>query len=266
MYGKIFTTIYEGTLHGHWQAIVTMQQFITLSDPNGVVDMTLEAMASKTSIPLAILRDGVKFLSKPDPRSRTVGEEGRRIVLLDDHRDWGWRLVNHWKYMGLRNLEQKREADRVRIAEKRKGTNDVAITSPMSPTKTKTKTSTKAGAERGSRLPADWKPNATLLAWMKEARPDLDPTTVTDNFRDYWVSKPGKNATKLDWSAAFRNWVRGEKQRYAGPPGAPQVPKRILCGNCGVHLTGGWTQSPKGRVCNPCHAGYMNGAWPEAPQ
>lgn len=33
------------------------------------------------------------------------------------------------------------------------------------------------------------------------------------------------------------------------------------CGNCGGEL-GAWTSSPKGRVCNPCWRGYMNGAWP----
>jgi hypothetical protein len=41
----------------------------------------------------------------------------------------GWRLVNHWKYMKLRNMEQKREADRKRIADKRSKNKDVAIVS-----------------------------------------------------------------------------------------------------------------------------------------
>lgn len=38
--------------------------------------------------------------------------------------------MNHAKYRALRNLEQKREADRQRIAEKRKKNRDVAIGSP----------------------------------------------------------------------------------------------------------------------------------------
>lgn len=36
----------------------------------------------------------------------------------------------------------------------------------------------------------------------------------------------------------------------------------IRCGNCGNHLTGAWTQSPKGRVCDPCWRGYMRTGWP----
>jgi hypothetical protein len=119
MYGKVFESMYDGTLRGHWQAIVTMQQLIVLANEDGVVDMTAVAIADRTCIPLDIITAGLEHLAKPDPFTRTPGEDGRRIVLLDDHRPWGWRLVNHAKYRALRNLEQKREADRVRLAEKR---------------------------------------------------------------------------------------------------------------------------------------------------
>lgn len=129
MYGKVFDSIYDGTLYGHWEAIVTMQQLIVLATPDGVIDMTPQAIAARTSIPLEIISKGLKVLSEPDPYTRTPGEEGRRIVLLDDHRPWGWRLVNHGKYMRLRDMAQKREADRVRIAEKRKQNKDVASVS-----------------------------------------------------------------------------------------------------------------------------------------
>lgn len=127
MYGKVFESIYDGTLAGHWQAIVTMQQLIVLSNEDGVIDMTPDAISRRTSIPLHIINAGLEHLGKPDPFTRTPGEDGKRIVPLDEHRPWGWRLVNHGKYKALRNLEQKREADRVRQAEKRKQTKDVAI-------------------------------------------------------------------------------------------------------------------------------------------
>lgn len=129
MYGKVFDSIYDGTLYGHWEAIVTMQQLIVLANADGVVDMTPQAIAARTSIPLDILTKGLKVLSEPDPYTRTPGEDGRRVVLIDDHRPWGWRLVNHGKYQRLRNMEQKREADRERISEKRNKNKDVAIVS-----------------------------------------------------------------------------------------------------------------------------------------
>lgn len=129
MYGKVFDSIYDGTLYGHWEAIVTMQQLIVLANADGVIDMTPQAIAARTSIPFDIISKGLEFLAKPDPYTRTPGEDGRRIVLIDSHRPWGWRLVNHGKYQRLRNMAQKREADRIRIAEKRNKNNDVAIES-----------------------------------------------------------------------------------------------------------------------------------------
>lgn len=213
MYGKIFDTIYDGTLAGHWEAIVTMQQLIVLSTPDGVVDMTPEAIAGRTTIPLKIIKKGLDFLSKPDPYTRTPGEDGKRIVLLDDHRPWGWRLVNHGKYMRLRNLEQKREADRERMAEKRAKTKESPpgrVESQKSP-HSDSDSDSRAGRAKGARLPADWSPPSALLLWASTERPDLDIPVVVAAFRDHWGAVPGARGRKLDWEMTFRNWVRNEK-------------------------------------------------------
>lgn len=119
MYGKVFSSMYDGTLYGHWQAIVCFQQMIVLCDSDGVVDMTPQAMAARTSIPLEIIQDGLKILEQPDPYTRTPGEDGKRITRLDDHRPWGWRIVNHKAYRDMIALEDKRRADRERVAAKR---------------------------------------------------------------------------------------------------------------------------------------------------
>lgn len=120
MYGKIFDSMYEGTLYGHWEAIVTLQQMLVLCDAEGIIDITPQALAARTSIPLEIIEKGIRILSEPDQYSRTPGEDGKRIVPLEEHRPWGWQIVNYLKYRNLQSREQKREADRVRIAEKRK--------------------------------------------------------------------------------------------------------------------------------------------------
>lgn len=124
MYGKIFDSMYEGTLYGHWQAIVTMQQLIVLCNADGIIDMTPQAIAARTSIPLEIIKEGLRVLSEPDNESRTPGSDGRRIELIDSHRSWGWVLINHQKYKMMVSHEEKREADRVRIAGKRKAEKD----------------------------------------------------------------------------------------------------------------------------------------------
>lgn len=66
--------------------------------------------------------------------------------------------------------------------------------------------------KRATRLPEDWKPSTALLEFMKERRPDLDPDDVTLRFCNFWHSKAGSSATKLDWDKTFQNWVLSENQ------------------------------------------------------
>jgi hypothetical protein len=119
MYGKIFDSMYKGTMYGHWEAIVTFQQMIVLSDSEGIVDYTPMALSATTSIPIEIITKGIEILSRPDPYSRTPGNEGKRIELLDSHRNWGWKIVNHKYYRDLSSKEDKKEKDKLRISLKR---------------------------------------------------------------------------------------------------------------------------------------------------
>jgi len=79
-----------------------------------------------------------------------------------------------------------------------------------------------SGSGRGSRLPADWAPSEADQAFCRKQRPDLDPQVVAATFRDHWASKTGKDATKQDWPATWRNWVRRERAPLAGAMGAPR--------------------------------------------
>lgn len=111
MYGKLFASMYDGTLgtRGPWQALITFQQLIILADQDGVIDMTPEAIARRTTIPLEIITKGLAMLEQPDPDSRSPDEEGRRIVRLSDTRLWGWRITNYAKYRAIRTAEERRD-------------------------------------------------------------------------------------------------------------------------------------------------------------
>jgi hypothetical protein len=86
--------------------------------------------------------------------------------------------------------------------------------------------------ETGCRLPADWAPDDALLAWARAERPDIDPLRELARFRDHWNAKTGKDATKADWPATFRNWIRGafRQQKTGLPPqiGGSRVGGRML--------------------------------------
>lgn len=110
MYGKLFAQMYDGTLasKGPWQALVTFQQLIILADQDGNIDMTPEAIARRTTVPLEIIQEGLQRLQEPDPESRTPDESGRRITLLSESRGWGWHIVNYEHYRKLRNSDERR--------------------------------------------------------------------------------------------------------------------------------------------------------------
>jgi hypothetical protein len=84
---------------------------------------------------------------------------------------------------------------------------------PETETETEAETETKKSrsATRGSRLPANWKPDSELAEWSKTERQDLDLRKVLEEFRDYWTSVAGSKGVKLNWDATWRNWVRSQK-------------------------------------------------------
>jgi len=80
--------------------------------------------------------------------------------------------------------------------------------------------------QQGARLSADWTLPDEWRQWCEENRPDLDPSLTADSFRDFWISKPGKDGRKTDWLATWRNWCRSQK---AGPV-KPRVSGEIFQG------------------------------------
>ena len=161
-----------------------MQQLIVLADADGIVDMTPQAICARTSIPIAIIESGLKKLSEPDSYSRTPGEDGRRIVCIDEHRPWGWQIVNYLKYKHLKDADTVREQNRVRaqrFRDKRNATSrDVTPNNAESryidiDTDTDTKKS-KKGRANGVALP-DWLPKEQWQGWLEMRSRSRAPNT-----------------------------------------------------------------------------------------
>ncbi len=68
-----------------------------------------------------------------------------------------------------------------------------------------------APRKRGTRLQPGWMPAQSTVDAMKAERPDIDFKTEHAKFIDYWASKTGRDATKLDWDATWRNWIRNAR-------------------------------------------------------
>lgn len=61
---------------------------------------------------------------------------------------------------------------------------------------------------KATRIPEDFAVTHEMVAWAQRETPLVDGRRETAAFIDYWRGKAGRNATKLDWVATWRNWMR----------------------------------------------------------
>ena len=115
MFAKVFGQIYDSSISEDYLLRLVFEDFLTLADVNGVVDMTPESISRRTNVPLDIVKKYITVLESPDPVSRRKNDGGRRIVRLDEHRDWGWLIVNYEFYRNLASEDQRREKTRQRV-------------------------------------------------------------------------------------------------------------------------------------------------------
>lgn len=104
LYSRVFLQILDSSIAEDFQLRHVFEDFLKLCDhKTGVLDMTRQSLARRLNIPLDILDSSITKLESPDPSSRDPEYDGRRIERLDEHRDWGWRILNWGKYDAVRS-------------------------------------------------------------------------------------------------------------------------------------------------------------------
>lgn len=79
--------------------------------------------------------------------------------------------------------------------------------------------------KRATRIPDDFEPDTD---WAVTQGLTLSQAQAeAAKFRDYWASK-GANATKTDWQATWRNWVRSALERLPTSRASPAKPRNAL--------------------------------------
>lgn len=220
-YSKLFSTMWGGSLYGRFEASAVFMVVLSLCDHNGVLDMTPEAIAGTTGWPIDFLIKGLDELSAPDTRSRTPTEEGRRILKLDEHRDWGWRVTNYaWYRDQMRSVERreyltnkKREQ---RLRDKLNGVNNGQQQSNSQPsqpiTDTDTDTDTEADTDlRGTNVPVGEKtsrncPYERIVELYHEILPTLPRVARLSTARKAQIQGRWncKNQDLEGWADLFR--------------------------------------------------------------
>lgn len=90
---------------------------------------------------------------------------------------------------------------------------------------------------RGTRLPDAFVPDWDFAAGKGFGRTEAE--AEFEKFRDYWSAKAGREATKLDWQATWRNWIRnaGRPRAFGGraPPGGMDGKGNFRAHNFSAH-------------------------------
>src|SRR5208283_3447392 len=108
MFAKIFGQIFDSTIAEDYGVRHVFMDLLVLCDRDGVVDMTVPAISRRTNVPQKLIHKAIEKLCTPDEKSRSHLEDGRRLIQLDSHRDWGWQIVNYEHYRDLIDEESRR--------------------------------------------------------------------------------------------------------------------------------------------------------------
>jgi DNA-directed RNA polymerase delta subunit len=83
-------------------------------------------------------------------------------------------------------------------------------------------------AKTGRRLSEDWKPEQLTSRFASLAKCTISEINQVaplefEKFRNYWLAKTGKDATKLDWQKTWENWLlKALQDHYRGRHAVPR--------------------------------------------
>jgi hypothetical protein len=212
VFAKIFNQIYDSSIVENPETRFTFMDFLILADINGVVDMTHEAIARRTNRPIEIVRKTILELEGADPYSRTRDAGGARIYRLDDHRDWGWGIVNYNYYRALASQEQRREKTKLRTQKWRKKLQESSserheasqgVTCDASPSASTSSSSSSFGKEEVLKGKPRNQKEVEEFCVLKGL-----PRSDGEYFWNHWVANGFKNSGKvmLSWQATIISW------------------------------------------------------------
>jgi len=123
MYGKHFESMYTGSMFGAGMNVFAVWGFaIANKGSDGVVEINPPFVASALGCGVEDVTSAIEFLCSPDENSRSEDKDGRRLLKVGS---FTYEVVNHAKYVGMKNAEDRRRQGResqARFREKHGGT------------------------------------------------------------------------------------------------------------------------------------------------
>ena len=239
MYAKLFTSIYQGTLRGNSHGLLVFTNLLAHCDKEGVADIHPRAIAEEVGLSQDQVRAALEVLESPDDESRSPEEHGRRIIRIDEHRAWGWLVVNYAKYRAIRSEEDRREQNReaqARWREKNKQSKPASATGetdkPIQRQRQKQEEESQKKEARKRAAPLarssdidgavwdDW------LALRKAKRAPVSPTVVAEAQREACKAGLTLEAFLRVWcirgsQGLQAGWLTSDERKATAPPAEP---------------------------------------------
>ncbi len=206
MFAKVFGQIFDSSIAEDYNCRRMFMDLLVLADSTGAVDMTPEAISRRTNVPQPEVEKYIKDLCQPDARSRSDLHEGKRLIPLDDRREWGWLIVNYQHYRAIKDEEARRAYFRTAQREYRKGKKKVV----------KDKGLTKLNTNGQVLTPASTSSSVSSSDWIEELEKD-EAYNGIDVRREYskslrWCKENSRQLTRR----TFVNWLNRADRKLEG--------------------------------------------------
>ena len=113
MYGKIFESMFSGSMVGAGAPVFAVMSFVVAHqkphEDYYQVEINPVLLAVILGEPPETIRAAIDFLCAPDKNSRSEADEGRRLVKVGS---FDYRVVNGKKYAEIRKDAERREQNR----------------------------------------------------------------------------------------------------------------------------------------------------------
>lgn len=174
-----------------------------------VVSLRIRAALAEELERIASL-DGLHAASQEaiEDMRRSIEETARRVrsASVDPARTLGAPSNDHGE-----DLREKE--DRYLLDLSSPSSDLLAPSSSKAPSEPSRRASRVAKTKRGTRIPDDFTVTPAMVQWAREKVPHVDGRLETEKFINYWRAKSGKDATKVDWEATWRNWMLNAAER-----------------------------------------------------
>lgn len=115
MFGKIFETLYTGSMVGAGPHVFAVWPFVISNqkpdrEHGSVVEVNPKLLAAVIGCDQEQIEKAIEFLCSPDPESRSEEHDGRRLIKIGA---FEYQVVNGAKYRAIRDHETRKEQYRI---------------------------------------------------------------------------------------------------------------------------------------------------------